>query len=123
IWETVDTFDKYRLTNDCYLIEQYNKTIRYWNIRLLSSKINFECYGLTHEYWSCEKSNFNRERLENLKINDQEDGGCKSDKFTRDERLLREGINDPKTKETLRTRYKFYLAQTLRDMGNFEESI
>lgn len=45
-------FDKVLLVDHKYLIEQYNKALSYWNIRLLSSKVDFECQGVTHEYWS-----------------------------------------------------------------------
>lgn len=128
VWE-VNKFDKTLLIDHKYLIEQYNKALSYWNIRMLSSKVNFECVGCTHEYW-CETKNqgsymgeVRTSKISTLKINDLEDGGCKTDKFERDERLLRGGLEDPSTPTNLKSRYKFYLAQTLKDTGRYEESI
>lgn len=131
VWE-VDKgskFDKTLLIDHKYLIEQYNKALSYWNIRLLSAKVDWECIGVTHEYWAETKNQteyvgeIRTTKIKTLIIDDKEDGGCKADKFTRDERLLRSGLEDPNTPENLKTRYKFYLAQTLKDMGRFYESI
>ncbi len=127
VWE-IGEFDKKLLIDHKYLIEQYNKSISYWNIRLLSAKVDFECVGVTHEYWeeSKKQSTYIGEvrttKIKTLKIDDREDGGCKFDKFERDERLLLEGLNDVATPENLKTRYRFYLAQTLKDMERYEEA-
>ena len=131
VWEINKngTFDKTLLIDQKYLIEQYNKALSYWNIRLLSAKVDWECEALTHEFWT-ETSNqkeymgeVRTARIKTLVIDDREDGGCKADKFERDERLLKRGLGNPNTKPYLRTRYKFYLGQTLKDMGRYEESI
>lgn len=131
VWETDEEckFDKTLLIDHKYLIDQYNKALNYWNIRLLSSKVEWFCEGVTHEYWteSAKQSEYYGEirtsKIKTLRINDLEDGGCKSDKFERDERLLRAGLENPKTPKNLKTRYKFYLGQTLKDVGRYEESI
>ena len=131
VWEinTNGIFDKTLLIDHRYLVEQYNKHIKYWNVRLLSSKVDWECIGLTHEYWTaCKKQteytgDIRTSKITTLRIDDREDGGCKTDKFERDERLLREGLADEHTSADLKTRYKFYLAQTLKDMGRHNESI
>ena len=123
------TFDKTLLIDHKYLVEQYNKSLSYWNIRLLSAKVNFECRGVTHEYWAEADSQesyvgeIRSGKISTLAIDDREDGGCKTDKFDRDERLLRGGLEDPDTPKGLATRYKFYLAQTLKDTRRFRESI
>lgn len=128
VWE-IGKFDKSLLIDHKYLVEQYNGILRYWNIRLLSAEVDWECVGVTHEYWSeckVQSSYFGQVRtskISTLVINDKEDGGCKTDKFIRDERLLREGLEDKDTPQDLKTRYKFYLAQTLKDTEQFEESI
>jgi len=131
VWEVNkgSKFDKSLLIDHKYLIEQYNKSLGYWNVRMLSARVDFECIGLTHEFWkeSTSQSEYNGEirtaKITTLVIDDKEDGGCKTDKFERDERLLRKGLDDPKTPNYLKTRYKFYLAQTLKDMGRYAESI
>lgn len=121
-------FDKVLLVDHKYLIEQYNKSLSYWNVRLLSSKVEWFCRGATHEYWmEGKQGDYDGEvrtaKIKTLAIDDREDGGAKADKFERDERLLREGLADPTTEPDLKTRYKFYLAQTLKDMGRYKESI
>jgi glycosyltransferase involved in cell wall biosynthesis len=122
-------FDKRLLIDHKYLIEQSNQILSYLNVRLLSAQIDWVCEGVTHEYWTNEKEQKNylgeirTGTLTTIKIDDREDGGCKDDKFVRDERLLREGLDDEKTPKHLKTRYKFYLAQTLRDLKRHEESI
>lgn len=119
-------FDKTLLVDHKYLIEQYNKALSYWNIRMLSAKVDFICEGVTHEYWAESKGQTTEVRtckIKTLVIDDREDGGCKDDKFERDERLLRKGLEDETTPDYLKTRYKFYLAQTLKDMGKFTDSL
>lgn len=131
VWEVNvgNKFDKILLVDHKYLIEQYNKALSYWNIRLLSSKVEWICEGVTHEYWTEAKSQseysgeVRTSKIKTLVIDDKEDGGCKTDKFDRDERLLRGGLEDPNTPNNLKSRYKFYLAQTLKDTGRYEESI
>lgn len=127
VWEIGD-FDKTLLIDHKYLVRQYNKALDYDNIRLLSSKVDWECVCFTHEFWrECKhQTEFTGEvrtaKISTLAIDDREDGGCKADKFVRDERLLKQGLDDPKEEE-FHTRYRFYLAQTLKDMQRFEESI
>jgi hypothetical protein len=131
IWEKDigNKFDKILLVDHKYLIEQYNKAIRYWNIRLLSAKVDWECVGVTHEYWQECKSQskytgqVRLSKINTLVINDKEDGGCKTDKYERDKRLLQEGLDDPNTPANLKTRYKFYLAQTFKDVREYEKAI
>lgn len=132
ILETKPHFDKASLKNDQYLIMQYNKQIKYWNTRLIKTSLPWKCIGVTHEYWDLDYSRLagkqssyseTNGKLDGLIINDQEDGGSKSDKYERDKRLLLDGINDQTTTPDLMTRYLFYLAQTYYCLNEFEESI
>jgi len=128
VWE-IGKFDKSLLIDHKYLVRQYNKSLDYDNVRLLSAKVEWVCLGVTHEFWQEAKQQneykgeIRTHKISTLQINDLEDGGCKADKFTRDERLLRKGLEDPNETDYLKTRYKFYLAQTLKDMSRYEESI
>jgi glycosyltransferase involved in cell wall biosynthesis len=125
VWE-IDGFNKNLLTEASYTVLQYNSTISYWNIRILSAKNEWNCVGVTHEYWDTPtkvESSSRGVKVSTLKIKDIGDGGCKSDKYERDERLLLGGLEDSETPSDLKTRYKFYLAQTYKDMGKKEESI
>jgi tetratricopeptide (TPR) repeat protein len=119
-------FNKNELTEGRYLIEQKSDNLTYKNLRLFRSDIDWECVGVTHEFWDNKQSNiihYETKFLNSIYIRDMEDGGCKSDKFERDERLLRNGILDPKTEKFLKHRYTFYLANTLRDVNKCEEAI
>ncbi|WP_454871084.1 glycosyltransferase [Priestia megaterium] len=125
-------FKKSSLNKNQYLIMQYNKYIKYWNTRLIKTSLPWRCVGVTHEYWDIDRSMIGSEqcpdietkgKLDSLVINDQEDGGSKSDKFERDKRLLLEGIDNPTTPSNLMIRYLFYLAQTFFCLHEFEESI
>jgi tetratricopeptide (TPR) repeat protein len=83
----------------------------------------------THEYWDKDPKQtaytgeIGEGKITTLRIHDLEDGGCKTNKHERDERLLREDIADPENDDFLKTRAKFYLAQTLSGLQKYEESI
>lgn len=131
VWQTDvgAKFDKVHLMDHKYLICQKNKVLSYWNIRLLNNKLDWMYRGVTHEYVTEEKNQkayageVRTNRIHTLVIDDREDGGCKADKYERDERLLRTALADPKTPKDLIVRYHFYLAQTLKDVGRYTESI
>jgi hypothetical protein len=108
---------KQGLTKNGYSIIQKNSAIEYYNMRLLRLDGGWTCVGATHEYWSGEGT----EKLpkDALYIDDRGDGGCKADKFTRDERLLREEL----IAEPTNARAHFYLAQTLKCLRRKEEAI
>lgn len=131
LWE-VDvggTFNKKLLFSQQYTVTQYTNTISYSNTRLLSTKVDWECVGVTHEYWkakepNCFKGEIIQSQLNTLKIHDLEDGGCKSDKFERDRRLLEgEYFGNKALEEDLKVRYSFYLAQTYKCLNMFDKSI
>lgn len=132
IWEINQNgleFKKQLLIDQKYLVEQQHGVLRYWNVRLLDAKVDWECVGLTHEYWGekSKQTTWDREvrvgKIRALRIDDREDGGCKTDKHERDERLLTRGLNEPETHPGLHTRYKFYLAQTLKILEKYQDSI
>jgi tetratricopeptide (TPR) repeat protein len=130
VWELNinGVFNKRLLFSHKYVVTQYHNTLIYTNIRLLSNKLDWECVGVTHEYWhEIKNQNCPNEvltsNLNTIRIKDMEDGGCKSDKFTRDKRLLLEGLADPLTSEDLKCRYTFYLAQTCKCLKEYQSSI
>lgn len=129
VWNIEPTFNKALLYEHKYLVKQVNKVMSYWNVRMLAANIKWKCVGVTHEYWREDKDQtkytgeIRHHQIESLWIDDREDGGCKSDKFERDERLLKAELEEPDLPEDLRGRYYFYLAQTLRDLHRHQESI
>lgn len=125
-------FDKTSLVYDQYLIMQFNEHIEYWNTRLIKASVSWKCIGVTHEYWDIDRPKLETKQnaffetkghLDTLVIDDQEDGGCKGDKYERDKQLLLDGIHDPITEPGLKMRYMFYLAQTLYALNDFKEAI
>jgi glycosyltransferase involved in cell wall biosynthesis len=132
ILEVEHPFDKSSLNMDQYLTPQYNDQIKFWLTRLLKASLPWRSVGVTHEYWDIDRSKLKdgpfsyfdtKERLNNLVINDQQDGGSRTDKFERDKRLLLEGIQDPLTPPDLKIRYMFYLGQTYLCLDEYEDSI
>ncbi len=111
-------FDKQSLTADNYLLEQKNSAQSYYNTRLVRSSLPWKCIGVTHEYYGCLVP-ASQAILNTLWIDDIGDGGCKSDKFERDIRLLTQGLKDEPNNE----RYMFYLAQSYHCLGKNEEAI
>jgi hypothetical protein len=101
-------FNKEQLDKDIYLIQQITPSLKYYNLRLFKSKLDIKCKGVTHEYYNILDKNTTRENLNSIYINDIGDGGSKQNKYTRDIKLLQEGIKQ----EPNNVRYFFYLAQS-----------
>ena len=110
-------FKSYRLTHNGYNIIQNNGCMKYYNTRLMKASYAWKCIGSTHEYWSGDPTD--KLPYEVIYIDDKNDGGCKSDKYERDVRLLTEDIKE----NPMNDRSNFYLAQSLKDIGRFKESI
>lgn len=117
ILEVHPQFNKRALVADCYALTQENGDLAYKNDRLLKASLPWRCIGVTHEYWDSPRVQ-TRWPLDSLSIDDQDDGGCKSDKFERDLILLTQGLID----EPNNPRYMFYLAQTYLCLGQYENS-
>lgn len=106
----------YPLTEVGYTIVQCAGLLEYPNCRLVRMDYPWKCVGVTHEYWDGPTKQIPKSVCW---IEDRNDGGCKSDKFERDARLLEEGLRqDPGN-----VRYLFYLAQTYHSLKRFKESI
>jgi tetratricopeptide (TPR) repeat protein len=108
---------------DSYKLKQVDATT-YYNIRLIRMSFDWVCKGKTHEYWTVESDIARNEAIvedeDLIWIDDVSDGGCKADKFERDERLLLQGIEE---EPDLKSRYYFYLAQTYNCMKRYNDAI
>ncbi len=104
------------LTEIGYSIVQCAGGLEYPNCRLVRMDHPWKCMGVTHEYWDGTTTPLPKSVCY---IDDRNDGGCKSDKFERDVRLLEKGLKDDPTN----VRYMFYLAQTYHSVGRYKESI
>ena len=111
---------KTKLIADAYFVSQGNDSLNYQNVRILKNRRGFSYWGVTHEYVkspdNCIMGSFN---VDELFINDIGDGGCKDDKVERDIRLLTNGLIENPNND----RYTFYLANSYRDQGNYQEAI
>jgi len=110
-------FDKQKLTKQAYTVGQGSLGLIYYNPRLIRSDVKVTVKGPTHEYYDF-SSNISKQKLETLFINDINDGGHKENKFTRDIRLLLEGIEE----EPNNDRYHFYLANSYHDTQQYEKA-
>ena len=99
-----------------YAVVQCAGHLEYPNCRLIRMDHVWKCLGVTHEYWDGPTTKLAKSICW---IEDQNDGGCKADKFVRDARLLEEGLDENPTNE----RYMFYLAQTYHSLGRWKDCI
>ena len=106
------------LKADVYTILQRNGSLDYFNTRIVRTGIGVKCVGPTHEYYDIPSGKVT-EQLQSLVIEDIGDGGAKSDKFERDVRLLKQGLEE----EPGNVRYMFYLANSYRDLGRHKEAV
>lgn len=107
---------KQTLTEIGYTIIQKSGSLAYPNTRVVRMDYEWTCKGVTHEYWDGATQPLSDDICW---IEDRNDGGCKSDKFERDARLLEQGLVD----EPDNVRYLFYLAQTYHSMGRWKDAI
>ena len=105
------------LTEKGYTVLQRNGHLLYPNTRLVRMDHPWTCRGVTHEYWDGPTATLDKSI--DAWIQDENDGGCKSDKFERDARLLEEGLKA----EPTNVRYMFYLAQTYHSLGRWKDAI
>jgi hypothetical protein len=101
-----------KLKADFYIVKQFN-AMSYYNVRLVKRLTKCKYVGVTHEYLDCEGV---RGQCDFIKYRDHACGSSRKEKYTRDAKLLEEGLNT-ETNEGLITRYYFYLAQTYADMN------
>jgi glycosyltransferase involved in cell wall biosynthesis len=110
-------FEKSELKAIGYKIIQKSGSLEYYNTRFLKIAHPWTCAGVTHEYW--DGGNTDTFGMDKIYIADIGDGGCKSDKFERDVRLLEEGLRESPNNP----RYLFYLAQSYKDSKQIDKSI
>jgi len=103
----------------CYLF-QGSDTFFYKNTRVVKNHMGFYYKGVTHEYVESPPHSKSGPIPKDMAfIRDIGDGGAKHDKFIRDIRLLKGGLE----KEPMNERYMFYLANSLKDSNQKQEAI
>lgn len=116
---SINTFKK-TMNKDAYYLVQGNSRIQYQNLRIIRNTGKFSYWGVTHEYIQTpDNTSIDRIPKTIMYINDIGDGGAKADKFIRDIRLLKEGLEQYPNND----RYTFYLANSYKDSKQYENAI
>jgi len=111
---------KESITADAYLVFQGSQSFLYKNVRILKNNPKYTYWGVTHEYVQTPPNSIYQDIPNSqMFINDIGDGGAKSEKFERDIRLLKKGLEELPNND----RYTFYLANSYRDCGQFQNAI
>lgn len=103
-----------KLDAPCYDLLQ-RSGISYWNARIVRRDAGASYRGVTHEYLDVPGGS---RQLRGVWYKDHATGSNRVDKFERDIRLLRTGLEQ----EPENSRYWFYLAQSYRDAGRTKEA-
>jgi tetratricopeptide (TPR) repeat protein len=111
---------KSSLVSNAYYMYQGSPNFFYKNIRIVKNVKDISYVGVTHEYVNVPSGSIiDNIPMTQLFINDVGDGGSKKEKYNRDIRLLTQGLTDDPTN----VRYIFYLANSYKDSGNYEDAI
>jgi glycosyltransferase involved in cell wall biosynthesis len=106
-----------KMDKDAYLIK-YEGSLDYRQSLCVRTSLDWHYVGVTHEYITC-KTEKNRGNFDGFTFLHYADGGCRSDKFERDIKLLSSELN----KDPSNVRYNFYLAQSYKDTSQFDKAI
>ena len=106
---------------DAVYLFQGSDKLCYKNVRILKNRECFSYWGVTHEYVDVADSNavYGVLNKSEVFIRDIGDGGSKSDKFARDIKLLKAGLEKIPDND----RYTFYLANSYKDSQQFDLAI
>lgn len=111
---------KQSLIHDGYFILQGSESFSYKNMRIVKNQPDQSYWGVTHEYFKPPPNSvLSHIDKQHLFISDIGDGGSKMGKFERDVKLLKKGLEESPNDE----RYTFYLANTYRDMEQYDNAI
>jgi len=102
---------------DSYMLK-HDGDLTYWIKRLVKGDRKWWYVGSTHEYITTDDQPHPevQDRTDALVLKEHYDGGRRAEKFERDLELLRaDNQDDP--------RVAFYLANTLRDLGQIQEAV
>jgi len=110
-------FNKKDLVDDQYdiIIKWFGTS--FYNPLLFSNRLAWKSVGYVHEYWYAEGVR-TRSKLNTLYFDHDRHGPARP-KGLHDIKLLEQGVKD----EPNNARYHFYLANTLRDVGQYERAI
>jgi tetratricopeptide (TPR) repeat protein len=117
---TKEEFKKSLTVADAHYMYQGTEQFFYKNVRIVKNNFDISYWGVTHEYVKTPPNTiYSTLEKSNVFIKDIGDGGAKSDKFERDIRLLKKGLEDDPDND----RYHFYLANSYKDSGDYDNAI
>ena len=102
---------------DAYQIK-YEGGLDYRQVLCVKTSLKWLYSGVTHEYVHS-KEEKSRVNFDGFTFKHFADGGCRSDKFERDIRLLSKELK----KDSDNARYTFYLAQSYKDTSQWDNAI
>jgi len=116
-----DLFDPQDLTESGYNLLLKTSYNIYHVPKLINLGKKWRCVGSTHEYWEDPEDEKGPKDIDEdeMYIDDIGDGGCKSDKYERDIKLLTEELKNPINE----SRTIYYLGQSYFDSDQHEEAI
>ncbi len=114
VYEIRDPDWKRSLDGSPYLI-LYDDALSYRALYLVPAAVGWQFIGRTHEYLEATEPAPAKRQFDSIVLHDHGDGGSKSDKFTRDVRLLELTLSENEADE----RAWFYLAESLLN-GNID---
>jgi tetratricopeptide (TPR) repeat protein len=116
----VHKFKQQLTSHPAHYVQQGHGEFFYKNVRLVKNNHGIKYWGVTHEYIDVPPgTTYGAFDMNTLYIDDIGDGGCKTDKFLRDVRLLTRALEQTPDND----RYTFYLANSYRDSGQKEKAI
>lgn len=113
-------FSMPRLTHDAYALTVMDQNVRYQRIHLVRAACGWRYEGVLHEYITCDRPH-SKAHLPGL-VYQRLGGGARSrdpEKFLKDAAVLQAALE----REPQNARYVFYLAQSWRDAGRFQEAL
>lgn len=111
------SIDRTALTAPAYSLRITDGGMSYWRERLVRRDLAAKYVGVTHEY--LDLAGHVPVKIDTAHVQDHANGSNRGDKFTRDIRLLTEGLKA----EPDNARYLFYLARSYQDLGQFANAI
>ena len=119
-----DKFNKKDLIATSYMTIHYYGGMKLSNIRFISNKLRWICYGAVHEYWACLDPD-DRKTIDNLTITIHPDNSGRDQvkKYQWYLKLIKDGIDNPTTIDGLKTRYYFYAGETEKILANYHSAI
>lgn len=112
-----NNFNKENLTADAYHLH-YADNLDYARIYVFNNRIDWNFVGVIHTYPLSPQSK-TCGNLPELKIKHFNDGGNHDDKTQKAINLLKQGVID----EPNNSRYYFYLGQSYRELGKYQEAM